>query len=176
MIKYLSILLLILISTTAANAVYLKIDGQQTDSIGIPQATTSVITVVSEDSSNWLGYLVIEDGGTGTLSKVNIFPSAGNLASATAFTDPGFGNGYELIAGMLPVGEPVVSPGTQFSMDYSGGIIGKTAKISLFIDPHYATPVSSITVSIVPEPLSIALLGFGCLFLYQSKSRRSRYL
>ena len=170
--KYISVLFLILISTTTTNAVYLEIDGQQTGSIEIPQATTSVITIVSEDSSSWLGYLIIADGGTGTLGNVTIFPTAGNMASANAYSEAGWGSGYELIASAIPIGVPVVSAGTQFAFDYSGGIIGKTATISLYLDPQYISPAHSINVSIIPEPLSIALLGFGCLLLFQFRQKR----
>jgi hypothetical protein len=170
MMKRLTMLFLILFSASAANAVYLEIDGQQTDNIEVPQAATSVITIVSEDASNWLGYLIIEDGGTGTLSNPTIFPSAGNMASANLYSQAGWGSGYELIASAIPIGVPVVSPGTQFTIDYSGGIIGRTATIILYRDPQYLSPADSITVSIVPEPLSIALLGLGSLFIL----RRSR--
>ena len=66
-------------------------------------------------------------------------------------------------------GEPALEAGQQFTFDFSGGFSGDTALVSLYLDPEYSIPVDSIAISIVPEPITITLLGFGALFLRRRK-------
>jgi hypothetical protein len=169
MMKRLLALMLVLAVTSSANALFIQIDGVSGESAEVVEGATSAITVVSEDESSWLGYLVIEEGGTGSLSNAVILNAAGNMAAATPYTEAGWGNGYELTAAMSPGGDPAIAAGSQFSFDYSGGILGENAHISLFLSPEYDNPVSSVSVSVIPEPITIALLGFGALLLYRRK-------
>ena len=166
--KRLVALLLVLGMASAANAVYLQVDGVATDIIEIAEGTTSVITVVGEDGSSWLGYLIIEEGGAGMLSDVTPLDAAGDWASAESYEEAGWGVGYQLTAGMSPGSSMPISAGSQFNVNYSGGTQGQTARISLFID-DYTTPVALVDVSIIPEPITIALLGFGALFIRRRK-------
>jgi hypothetical protein len=162
MMRKLLILFLVLGLASAANATLIKVDDMEGDSFEVdPQAT---ITVVSEDASSWLGYLIIEEGGAGTLEHAAILDAAGDLGAAAPYTEAGWGTGFELSAAMGPTGDPPVAAGTQFSFDYVGAI-GDTATISLFVDPEFTTPVASVNVTVVPEPMTIILLGLGGLFL-----------
>jgi hypothetical protein len=169
MMKRLLALLLVLVVTSSANAVFIQIDGVSGESAEVAEGATSAITIVSEDDSSWLGYLVVEEGGTGSLSNAFILDAAGHMAAAEPYTEAGWGDGYELTAAMSPGGDPAIAAGPQFSFSYSGGILGETAQISLFLDPEYTNPVSSVSISIIPEPITIALLGFGALFLRRRK-------
>jgi hypothetical protein len=169
MMKRLVALLLVLTLASATQAVILEIDGVPATDVQIAEGVISNITIVSEDASSWLGYIVVNDGGTGVLSDAVILPDAGDLATATPYTEEGFGTGYELIAASSPAGNPPLGAGPQFNLNYSGGINGQTATISLYLDPDYTTPVASMNVSIVPEPVTIALLGLGALFLRKRK-------
>ena len=162
-------LTLIFCLASAANAVILQVDGIPATDVQIAEGTTSVITIVSENDSSWLGYIIIEEGGTGVLSDPAILPAAGDLASATPYTEAGWGTGYEVIAGSTPAANPPLGAGSQFNFNYSGGTLGQTATISLFVDPEYTTPVASFNVTIIPEPMTIALLGLGALFLRKRK-------
>ena len=167
--KRLLAIVLILVLTTSANAVFLQIDGTSTDSFQLNEGSGASISIISEDDSSWLGYLIVEEGGNGILSNVAILDAAGNLASANPYSEAGWGKGYELTAASTLVGEPVLATGEQFNFDFSGGISGDTILVSLFLDPQYSTPVDSIAISIVPEPVTIALFGFGALFLRSRK-------
>ncbi len=167
--KRLVALLLVFGMASVANGVFLQVDGVTTDNIEIAEGVTSVITIVSEDASSWLGYLIIEEGGTGMLSDVIPLDAAGNLVSSGPYEETGWGVGYQLTTGMSPGSDMPIAAGSQFNVNYSGGTLGQTAKISLFIDPEYTTPVASVNVSIIPEPVTIALLGFGALFLRRRK-------
>ena len=148
--KKLMVLILVLALTSAANAVLIEVDGQVGDTFDVQQnATISV---------------VIEDGGLGVLSNPVGTALAGDpaLAGATPYTEAGWGSGYEITvaaSASFPVGV-----GTQFSFDYAGAL-GDTARISLFVDPEFSVPVASVGVNVVPEPMTILLLGLGGLFL-----------
>ncbi len=159
--RKLLVLFLVLGLTSAANALLITVDEQEGDFFEVD--ITSTITVVSEDTSSWLGYLIIEEGGAGSLENVVILDAAGNSATATTYTEAGWGTGYELTASMSPEGIPAIAAGSQFSFDYVG-TIGDTATISVFVD-DYTTPVASVNVTVVPEPMTVLLLSLGALFL-----------
>jgi len=159
--RKLLILFLVLGMASTANALLIKVDDLEGESFEVD--TQATITVVSEDTSSWLGYIIIEEGGAGSLENVSILDAAGNKASAEPYTEASWGTGFELTA--ASTGDPPpVAAGTQFSLDYVGAV-GDTATISLFVDPEYTTPVASVNVTVVPEPMTIILLGLGGLFL-----------
>ena len=160
--RKLLVLFLILGMASAANATLITVDGQEGESFDVDVQAT--ITVVSEDASSWLGYIIIEEGGAGSLENVAVLDAAGDLGAAAPYTEAGWGTGFELSASMGPGGDPPVAAGNQFSLDYIGAV-GDTATISLFIDPEYTTPVASVNVTVVPEPMTVILLGLGGLFL-----------
>jgi hypothetical protein len=162
MMRKILVLFLVLVLSSAANAMLITVDDQQGDSFEVDVQTT--ITVVSEDASSWLGYIIIEEGGAGTLENPIILDAAGDLGAAAAYTEAGWGTGYELSASMSPSGDPPIAVGSQFSFDYIGAV-GDTATISLFVDPEFTTPVATVNVTVVPEPMTILLLSLGGLFL-----------
>ena len=162
MMRKILVLFLVLGLASAANAMLIRVDDLEGDSFEVDISST--ITVVSEDPSSWLGYIIIEDGGAGSLGNPIILPAAGDSATATDYTEAGWGTGYELTASMSPTGDPAIAAGSQFSFDYVG-VVGDTATISLFVDPEYTTPVASVNVTVVPEPMTVILLSLGALFL-----------
>ena len=166
MMKKLLVLFLVLGLASAANAMLIKVDEQEGDSFEVDIKST--ITVVSEDASSWLGYLIIEEGGAGSLENVVILDAAGDIGAASAYTEAGWGTGFELSASMSPTGVPAVAAGSQFSFDYVGAV-GDIATISLFTDPEYATPAASVNVTVVPEPMTVILLSLGALFLHRRR-------
>lgn len=164
--KRVFVLILVFGLTSAANAVLIQVDGLTGETFDVQDKAT--ITIVSEDSLNWLGYLIIEEGGMGALSNPAATTLAGDpaLSGAMAYSEAGWGNGYEItVAGSasFPVGV-----GPQFNFDYAGNL-GDTAKISLFVDPEFAVPMASVNVNVVPEPMTLILLGIGALFLRRRK-------
>jgi hypothetical protein len=130
--------------------------------IPAPQGEPLEITVVSDDNEFWLGYIVVEQGCTGTLSNAVALDAAGDLAEAIPYSEPGWGIGYELIVAASPTTGTPVEAGPQFTMDfsYTSGCPG----ISLYVDPYYDVPVCQIGC---PEPMTLILLGFGGLYLWR---------
>jgi hypothetical protein len=149
------VLILVLGMATAAGAVQIAVNDQVGPEANVAPGEVATITVIGEDTSNWLGYLIVDDGGLGALSNAAFTELAGDpaLAGVLAYTEAGWGAGFELsVAGTasFPVGV-----GTLFSMDYSyeGDVIGNPTTLSLFVDPEYGIPVAS--VSIIPEPMTV---------------------
>lgn len=168
--KRLLMMMLVLGMASVASAVLIQVDGQDPgQTVDIAEGITSVISVVSEDTSGWLGYIIIEDGGTGALGDAARLDAAGDIGSVSAYTEAGWGVGYELTVAMGQGGVPVIAVGPQFTMNYSGGVLGDTATISLFLDPEYGVPADSVAITIVPEPMTVILLCFGSLFLRRRK-------
>ena len=161
---------LVLGIASAANAVLIYVDGSDPgESIEIGEGLTPVISVVGEDASSWLGYIIIEEGGTGALGNAVNLDAAGDMGAVSPYTEAGWGSGYELTIAMSPGGTPAIAVGPQFTLDYTGGVLGETVTISLFTDPEYVTPADSVTITVVPEPMTVILLGLGGLLLRRRK-------
>jgi len=164
--RRLFVLILVLGLASAANAVFIQVDGQVGDSFEVQENAT--ITVVGEDTSSWLGYIVVEDGSGGVLSTAVTLDAAGNIGAASPYSEAGWGTGYELTVGMSPGGVPAIGAGPQFTIGFTGAV-GSTARVSLFLDPEFTIPVASVLLTVVPEPMTVLLLGLGGLFLPRRK-------
>jgi hypothetical protein len=166
MMRKLLVLTLVLGMATAANAVIVQVNGQ-TGEVLVNPGEVAAITVISEDAANWLGYLIVPDGHAGALSNAAVTDLAGDLslAGAAEYAEGGWGAGFELATGgtaSTPAGV-----GVQFTMDYSYADYVEGTTLQLFIDPDYDTPAAA--VSIIPEPMTVVLLGLGGLFLRRRK-------
>jgi len=170
MMRKFLVVALVLGIASAANAVVIYVDGSDPgESIEIGEGLTPVISVVGEDASSWLGYIIIEEGGTGALGNAVNLDAAGDMGAVSPYAEAGWGSGYELTIAMSPGGAPAVAVGPQFTLDYVGGVLGETVTISLFVDPEYGTPADSVTITVVPEPMTVILLGLGGLLLRRRK-------
>ena len=170
MMRKFLVVALVLGIASAANAVTIHVDGSDPGgSIEIGEGLSLVISVVGEDASSWLGYIIIEEGGPGALSNAVNLDAAGDMGAVSPYAEAGWGSGYELTIAMSPGGTPAVAVGPQFTFDYVGGVLGETVTISLFVDPEYGTPADSLTITIVPEPMTGILLGLGGLLLRRRK-------
>ncbi|MHC4425653.1 MAG: PEP-CTERM sorting domain-containing protein [Planctomycetota bacterium] len=167
MMKKLLVLTLVLGLASAANAVLIDVDGQVGQALVNPD-TAAVITLISEDTANFLGYVIVDAGGSGVLSGVEALAGAGNQSSAAAYdVEPEWGLGFELTVASTAVPTDVAI-GPQFTLSYSySGDLAPGTTISLYVDPEFE--VAAAQTTIVPEPMTVLLLGLGGLFLRRRK-------
>jgi len=192
--KKLLIFMLVLSLATVANAtiVQLSLGGVTngagtTQEITVPVCTELVIDVHGPAAINWAGYIIIQgdppaDGewgdaigppytiASGFYAKSGypaVLPAAGVNASATRYSEAGWGWGYELTAVGAP-GFPVPG-GEEFDFMFHCRTAPSDAVITLWADDDYVMPKDTIIVHQIPEPATIALLGLGGLLLRRRK-------
>lgn len=160
--KKLMVLALVLGFVGLANA-GLSISAPKTDLLPGEVAT---ITVTSDHGNAWLGYLVLADGGVGALAD-GIAVAAGDLGAAIAYTEAGFGTGFEITTASSTVGG--LKPGTQWTFNFSSADAG-VANVLMYDDAAgYSAPVSAIAFTVIPEPMTMGLLALGGLFIRRKK-------
>jgi len=115
--------------------------------------------ILSEDTYNWTDP-VAADYYPDRANAVNILPAAGDMADVAPNPT------YPALIALTAAGTSPPSPGVQFEITIRGVQPGA---IYLFL--HYTsevrpiTPPESLTLVVVPEPMTITLLALGGLFL-----------
>jgi hypothetical protein len=171
--KKLLVLMLVLGMATAANAtVQLYIDGSPIgSSLDVVTGTTLTIQVYSDEVANWGGYLMLDDPGSdGALSNPQTYAAAGNMGSMTPYSYAGWGYGYTVTTSDSG---GATQAGVQHSADWDTTSldVGDSATVSLY-DGRVSsyTPVDTLALTvIIPEPMTIGLLGLGGLFLVRRR-------
>jgi len=161
MMKKLLILVLVLgMATTAGAALSLVED--QFDTIG----NTVIVTVISDDTSGWQGYIGFDYTVVGVSGCVAT-SKAGEDAIVTS--DPyGWAGWYEIEAADDSEPFDSVQPGVQFEISVYIANVGDIYTIDLYAS-DWTTILDSCTAMEVPEPMTIALLGLGGLFLLRRR-------
>jgi len=179
--KKLIVLSLMLGIASVANATILQLsvdgvtNGDATQEITINVCDYVVIDIHGPADSPLLGYIIIEedggeDGGEwvdGSYNEVNypvVHAAAGDMAGVVAYTESGWGDGYEVTADYTPYSS--IEDGLWFEFLFHCTKMDETVTISLWDDDlGYETPVDTIIIHQIPEPMTIALLGLGGLLL-----------
>ena len=167
--KKLFVLLLVFGLASAANAVTvgLSVDGVNVSggAEDILIGSTITLSVVSDtDDYSWkMEVSTLQADATIQLPIAT--SKAGSMASVTDFSGAGLWD-YELNSAG-PVGGGAVS-GEQWTMQLTTlGALGTHFIVDF--GEYGQTPVSSIDFTVVPEPMTIALLGLGSLFLLRRR-------
>jgi len=167
------VLLVVLALASMANAtIMLSVNGSTTqNSITLSVGGTCMIDIYSNDSSSHQGTIAVRPANPGTLSNPVVYKPvpAGNSAGTTAvdYTGFGVGIGYDFVSAGTPVdqGGTLPSPGTHFDFLYTCTGVG-TVIVDLY---EGTTPVDSVTITQIPEPATMAILGLGALLLRRKK-------
>ena len=123
---------------------------------------------VTGPAANWGGYIIVEDNGSiGALSSPADLQGV-NLFSYSDYEEAGWGFGYEITYADSTVGG--IAAGPQWTILFSSDVEG-TATVSLWDGAGtFEAPEGGVLSFVVtPEPMTMALLGLGGLFLRRRK-------
>ena len=172
--KKLLVLVMVLGMASAANAalqLYIG-DSPVGATLDVLDGATQTIQVYSNDATSYGAYFVLDDPGSdGALSNPVSLPAAGDMGGLTAYSYAGWGIGYTATTAASPTG--TITAGVQHEADWvtTSLSVGDTATVSLYDSRvSYYVPVDTLVMTvIVPEPMTIALLGLGGLFLVRRR-------
>jgi hypothetical protein len=137
----------------------------------------SVVTIgiYSDNTNAYTDFLELTDGGVDWappthgqwVGNMFIYPEAG--ADSLVEKDPyGYVGSWMLEAKAWPTSSPLTSPGMHFETGFRY-LGGGEAVIKLYEDDwatvEDATVIDAMTIHLLPEPTTIALLGFGVSLL-----------
>jgi hypothetical protein len=178
MMKKLLTFMLVLGIASSANATLSLVSsaGLTLDPMGVSNPSITVIGIYNDTAEPGQGkmtYLGIPAGSLGQWTgnaTINVPPALGGTNTYYGVVDPGTGIGtndlWESnlgVASVNPYGIGVLA-GYEFMCTGAPGDV----VITLYAD-DIATPISSITIHQVPEPITFGLLGLGGLFLRRRK-------
>ncbi|MBN1765957.1 MAG: PEP-CTERM sorting domain-containing protein [Sedimentisphaerales bacterium] len=162
--KLLAILLVLGMASMASAALSLS-----SSSVDILAGGTATVYVVSDAADVWEGYIggsSAVDGGGATAFTVTALAPAGPDGYATA--DPYGYAGYYAVGALdfNPEDTITVTSGNQFQIDASDADLtsGSSYDINVYAD-DWATVIDTVTINIIPEPMTLSLLGLGGLLL-----------
>ncbi|MBN2514200.1 MAG: PEP-CTERM sorting domain-containing protein [Sedimentisphaerales bacterium] len=117
-----------------------------------------------------LGYAIVPSGMAGLLSGAALTDGAGNQSSANAYTEDGFGTGYEITLADTNPGGAGLKAGIQATFMWTAPDVRGIYDVVFFNDAMgYNAPESAISLEVVPEPMTMGLLSLGALFLRRRK-------
>jgi len=172
--KKLLILMLVLGLASAASAAHslggattISNTGDTTAIVTISADSTAAITSVVEDSEGADG---MPTTGVTTIASVTKTDAAGEQATVTAYGSLD----YAFTVSAKDTTEPFdsVATGVQFNvnLDIAGlGLAVDDTFVIYLYNEAYTSTFASHTVTVTPEPMTIALLGLGGLFLRRRK-------
>jgi hypothetical protein len=165
MMKKLLILMLVLGLASSANAVMVTLVPSGS---GSHAAGDVVIDKLADDTSVHDAYIGIVDTTYGDMT-ITAYAAAGNESSQT---DYGAALGYDhIIQISTKHGDPfdTIKAGAQFKITvaFTGAALGEDVVVKL-LDASLGE-ADSYTIMGIPEPMTIALLGLGGLFLLRRR-------
>lgn len=154
------ILVLGLCSTANAITVEIQVNGSDVGAGPYDVITTDTIQVYVYSGDVWDGALLLTNTSNSLVNGLAT-ANAGDNPTCNPYMYSGYGDGYTIAADYLSTAP---SAGIQFTMNVSGDI-DDTGTVLLWTSEDWLTPADTLAYKIVPEPMTIALLGLGGLFL-----------
>ena len=159
--KLLILMLVLSISSVTYAGLTLVCDGE------IQIDGTAVVQVVSDDTASYAAYVEqLEE----YISGVVMLPAAGDDGYVNPFPE-GYTDTYEISA--LDLAEPFnIQSGVQFevTIDIAGSGLKDCDWILVTLyDGTWENVIAEQLIHVVPEPMTISLLGLGGLFLRRRK-------
>jgi hypothetical protein len=170
--KKLLVLMLVLGMVSTANATLtFRVGGVDTTTLDVVAGTTVTIQIY-DDVTTQAGYnaqVILDVVSNGAVENGQIYAAAGSAGAIVAYNYAPYGLvGYNLTS--MSISDDI-SAGLHFSVDYNatGTSSGDTDAFSLYDGRQGYAKVDSLPITIIPEPMTIALLGLGGLFLRRRK-------
>lgn len=158
--KKLLVLALVLGLASGANAA-LTLVGAPAEPIDIGQSI-SILVDNSEDGA-YSGWLEIVDQAVADYDGDPVFTAAGNPGGASEMKPAdGYPGWYEFTVASFPP-NPTIAAGEHVEVNVLGISEGTTA-LNLYATDG-VTLLDTAQITVIPEPMTIALLGLGALFL-----------
>ena len=167
--KKLLVLILVLGLCSAANAaltdIEIDVDGSHAGAtITVATGGTISIEMYSGNTDAGLGYYALEDNSLYSLANYVVTTNAGDQGSYSGPFTSTYVPGYQLIGlTVSATASGTITPGTMFLVDFTAG--SSTGTVDVILYDSSVVTMDTATINIVPEPMTIALLGLGGLFL-----------
>jgi len=183
--KNLFVMLVVLALVAAASAGTISLSASKTSNISLGETIT--ITIVADcpitggDIATQIQTTNLSIGSAMTVSlnsALTLVPQAGTIQNTGSVLVGYINPGNLKIGGSIGIGAPAISAGTALwtmtwkadSSAYGSATISAT-ETSVYDDAEEEiTSISSVTIHTIPEPMTIALLGLGGLFLRRKLS------
>jgi len=163
-------LILVLGLASTANAVpipYIYINGSSAGpEYDVVMGNTISIEIYRLDDDETYDCLSFEDNSLYTLANPTVTTNAGEYGSYYGpFTYPTYYPGVVLY--QVSRAGSGISPGTMFLVDFTAGSTTGTVDVNVY-DENF-TLWDSVTINIVPEPMTITLLALGGLAVLRKR-------
>ena len=163
------LLLTVLGLTSIANATLnISLNGDTaTNSIILAGSDTAVVGIHSDDVSDWVAYLdVTDDPLIATIVSSDFTENAGPDSS---YYDYSYAQYWEYEITMADFAGGSTTPGVQFEVMLHGEGIGNID--ILLYDGDINLIDTAVIIRAVPEPTTIALLGFGAVLILRKRGK-----
>jgi hypothetical protein len=138
-------------------AQYLKVNGQDVNSITLKMGQGCFVEIVSDDSNLYTAYVGFDNGLVlGVFVHLETVPLAGDLANVTDYNMPAFRGYYISAAGA----SPPPSAGIHFVFEYMTQQLGET-DLKLY-DSTFTSVIDSVHITVIPTSM-------GTAFTYQGR-------
>lgn len=167
--KKLLILMLVFGMVSAANAaIMLSVDGDTSqDEIDLPVSETVTIGVFVTDTADYLAYLsfgYVSEGGFELSNPRYPWPGVPPIIIPYPINDV-----IEFELSLTPPPDWILEPGIWFEVDFTCLAANVDVFVELWDAADLSAPADSLTIHQIPEPMTLALLGLGGLFLLRRR-------